>query len=243
MRYLALACDFDGTIAHRGRVDDATRAALERLRASGRKLLLVTGRELDDLMRVCPRLDLFDRVVAENGALVYDPGSGELRTLAGPPSDAFVRELGHRGVSLLSVGRVIVATWEPNHTTVLDVIRDMNLELQVIFNKGAVMVLPSGVNKASGLRLALDDLKLSPHHVAGVGDAENDQDFLAACGCSIAVANALDSVKARVDFVTEGDHGAGVAELVDRMIASDLADLESRARIRSALERRDMTSD
>src|SRR5262245_3968957 len=49
MRYLALACDYDGTIAHHGRVDDDTLAALRRVRASGRKLLLVTGRELDDL--------------------------------------------------------------------------------------------------------------------------------------------------------------------------------------------------
>jgi HAD superfamily hydrolase (TIGR01484 family) len=88
MRYLALVCDYDGTIALHGRVDDQTLEALERLRASGRRLLLVTGRELDDLMRVFPHVHLFDRIVAENGALVYEPGTGEVQPLAdAPPHD------------------------------------------------------------------------------------------------------------------------------------------------------------
>jgi HAD superfamily hydrolase (TIGR01484 family) len=228
MRYLALVCDYDGTIAWHGRVDDQTLAALERLRASGRRLLLVTGRELDDLMRVFPHAHLFDRIVAENGALVYDPATREVQLLAEAPPHDFVRELERRGVAPLSVGRVIVATWEPHDPLVFQVIHDLGLELQVIFNKGAVMVLPSGVNKATGLRRALDALKLSPHNTVGVGDAENDHAFLAACECAVAVANALDSVKARADFVTAADHGAGVMELIDRLIASDLAELNPR---------------
>jgi hydroxymethylpyrimidine pyrophosphatase-like HAD family hydrolase len=228
MRYLALACDYDGTIAHHGRVDDATIDALERLRASGRKLLLVTGREMDDLMRIFPRASLFDRIVAENGALIYDPSTRDEKLLGPPPPPEFVRELERRGVTHLSVGRVIVATWEPHDKTVHDVIRDMALELQMIFNKGAVMVLPSGLNKAVGLRHALDALKLSSHNTVGVGDAENDHAFLRACECGVAVANALDSVKARVDWVTPSDHGAGVIELIDGMIDSDLAELGER---------------
>src|SRR5213593_191619 len=68
MRYHALACDYDGTIARDGEVRENTILALEEVRKSGRKLILVTGRELDDLIKVFPRIDLFDRVVAENGA-------------------------------------------------------------------------------------------------------------------------------------------------------------------------------
>lgn len=225
MRYVALATDYDGTIAMHGRVDDATVGALQRVRASGRRLILVTGRQLDDLLRVCPNVDLFDRIVAENGAILYDPAIRTRHALGEPPAPEFVEELTRRGISPLSVGEVIVATWEPNETTVFEVIRDLALELQVVFNKGAVMVLPTGTNKATGLRAALDDLGLSVHNTVGVGDAENDQAFLAACECGVAVANALASVKARVDFTTTGDHGAGVAELVERLVLSDLADL------------------
>ena len=228
MRYAALVCDYDGTIALHGRVDTPTVEAFERLRASGRRLLLVTGRQLDDLIRVFPQVHLFDRIAAENGAVVYGPETHDVQLLAEAPPEEFVRELEHRGVAPLSVGRVIIATWEPNDPIVFQAIHDMGLELQVIFNKGAVMVLPSGVNKATGLRRALADLKLSPHNAVGIGDAENDHAFLASCECAVAVANALESVKARVDYVTAADHGAGVVELIDRMIASDLADLNPR---------------
>jgi HAD superfamily hydrolase (TIGR01484 family) len=227
MRYLALCTDYDGTLAHHGQLDAPTLTALERLRASGRKLVMVTGRELDDLIRVCPHLDLFDRIVAENGALIYRPQTKEERVLGEAPSDAFVETLRQRGVAPLSVGRSIVATWEPHEGTVMQAIRDLGLELQVIFNKGAVMVLPTGVNKATGLQLALEELNVSLHNTVGVGDAENDHAFLSACECSAAVANALPSLKDKADIVLHADHGAGVAELIEALLANDLEDRDA----------------
>ncbi len=227
MRYFVLATDYDGTLAADGRVNDETIAALERLRLSGRKLILVTGRELDDLQRVFPQIDLFDCVVAENGALLYKPASRQEKPLGSQPPEEFIQALRNRHVDPLSVGRVIVATWHPNETTVLQTIRDLGLELQVIFNKGAVMILPSGINKAAGLSAALDEMKLSSHNVVGVGDAENDHAFLELCECSVAVANALPMVKERVDFVTNGSRSAGVVELIDKLLASDLSEIET----------------
>jgi HAD superfamily hydrolase (TIGR01484 family) len=227
MRYFALATDYDGTLAWHGRVDAATLQGLERVRASGRRLILVTGRHLDDLLHVFPEAPLFDRVVAENGALLYDPATRAQTALAEPPPPEFVDELNRRAVFPLSAGRVIVSTWEPNEITVFETIRDLALELQVVFNKGAVMVLPTGINKATGLRAALDELRTSFHNTVGVGDAENDQAFLAACECGVAVANALESVKAKADWVTTADHGAGLVELIDRLVTSDLKELAS----------------
>jgi len=144
------------------------------------------------------------------------------------PPEAFITALQQRDVVPLSCGRVIVATWHPHETTVVEVIRDLGLELQVIFNKDAVMILPSGVNKATGLSVALDSLGLSPHNVVGVGDAENDHAFLSLCECAVAVANALSMVQEHADWTTSYDHGAGVSELIDRMMSTDLADLEPR---------------
>src|SRR5215469_8807622 len=172
MYFIALATDYDGTLAQHGRVDEPTIAALERLKASGRRLLLVTGRQLEDLKRVFDRLDLFDVVVAENGSLLYFPAAQEERLVAAVPPPELVKALQARGIQPLSVGRGIIATWHPNETTVLDCIRDLGLEWQIIFNKGAVMVLPPGVNKASGLTATLDALELSPLNVIAVGDAE-----------------------------------------------------------------------
>ena len=227
MHYVALATDYDGTIAHNGEVDEHTLAALERLRGASRRLVLVTGRELDDLVRCMPRLDLFDIVVAENGALLYWPATKQERTLAAPPPPEFAERLREAGVSPLSVGRVIVASWEPNEGAVLATIRDMGLELQIIFNKGAVMVLPAGVNKESGLRAALDELEISPRNVVAVGDAENDFAFLNLCGMPVAVANALPRLKDAAALVTQGERGAGVAELVDLWLETDLAAVDA----------------
>ncbi len=227
MFFAALATDYDGTLAHEGKVEATTLESLTQLKRTGRKLVLVTGRELPDLRRVFPEHGLFDLIVAENGALLVDPASGEEVVLAEPPPPRFVASLRERGVSPLSVGRAIVATWEPHETAVLETIREMGLELHIIFNKGAVMVLPSGVNKASGLEHALKRLRLSAHNVVGIGDAENDQAFLSACGCAVAVANALGSVKAKSDLVV-ADHGAGVSELARMLAAGDLSSVRAR---------------
>jgi hydroxymethylpyrimidine pyrophosphatase-like HAD family hydrolase len=226
MRFLALATDYDGTIADDGVVDKPTLAALERLRRAARRLILVTGRDVTDLQQVMPRLDLFDLVVAENGALLYDPASHEKKTLGDAPPPAFIQHLRELGVEPLWLGQVIVGTLQPNADLVASAIGDLGLDLQITFNKGTVMVLPAGVNKASGLQGALAQLGLSPLDCVGIGDAENDLAFLDLCGLPVAVANAVTAVKERAAFVTTGTRGAGVTELIDQLLAMDLTEFD-----------------
>jgi len=214
----ALATDYDGTLATHGEVPAATLAALRRLKASGRKLIMVTGRELPDLQRVFPDLELFDAVVAENGALLWRPGGGEARQLAPSPPPAFIEALRAHRLEPLAIGRSIVATADEYAPIVEQAIRDLGLDWRTILNKDSVMALPAGVDKASGLAAALVELGLSADAVLGVGDAENDHAFLAVCGVSAAVANALPDLKATVDVVTPEAEGAGVAWLIDRLL-------------------------
>ena len=225
MRFFALATDYDGTLAEHGHVDEATMDALKRLRKSGRKAILVTGRLLGDLEREFPNLEAFDKIVAENGGLLYDPRTKEETLLGAPANMHFVERLQRHVIRPLDVGRVIVATWEPHDAIVLRTIGELGLDLQVIFNKGAVMVLPANVNKATGLESALARLGLSPHNVVSIGDAENDLAFLGASEIGVAVANALESVKAAADMTMSGARGAGVCELIDRLLKNDLADV------------------
>jgi hydroxymethylpyrimidine pyrophosphatase-like HAD family hydrolase len=241
MRYLALAVDYDGTAASHDALADSARLAIERLRASGRRIVLVTGRRVDDLVRVCPALGLFDLVVAENGAVVYDPGRRESIVLGVPVPDHLVERLRERGVAPLEVGQVLVATYEPHGPVVFDVIQELGLELQVIVNRSAIMVLPAGINKATGLDFALHKLGLSRHEAVAIGDAENDHSFLSYCECGVAVANAVASVKQSVELVTNRANGDGVAELIDELIATDLARMEGKIERHLVLlgERRD----
>lgn len=227
MRYLALACDYDSTLADHGIVRDSTVEALRRVAASGRKLILVTGRELDDLRQVFPRYEIFHRIVAENGAILYNPASRQARALADRPSQEFISGLRQAGVTPLSIGTSIVSTSQPHGPAVLKVIHDLGLEMQVIYNRDAAMVLPSGVNKATGLRAALPELGLSPHNTVGVGDAENDHALLNVCEFRVAVANAIPMLKERADFVTTAPDGKGVEELIEKMLFDDLRTLET----------------
>ena len=229
MHYFALACDFDQTLADMGVVAEGTLTALERFLASGRKLVLVTGRQLPDLQRVFPQLSLFERVVAENGALLHRPATSETKLLAEPPPQAFMDALRRHGVGF-SAGAVIVDAREADDERILAVVRELGLELQVIYNKGAAMILPSGVNKGTGLLAALSEMCLSHHNAIGVGDAENDHALLSTCECGVAVANSIETLKQRADITTRNPNGRGVEEIIGRLLRDDLRGASNRLR-------------
>jgi hypothetical protein len=221
VQFRCLATDYDGTLAEHGRVATATRAALTRWIASGRQAILVTGRLVPDMERVFPELALFARIVAENGAVLHDPGLRRTRLLVEPPPAALVALLRQSGVHALEIGRVIVATYDRHEREVRQAIAALDAPLEVIRNKDALMILPRSVDKATGLSAALAELGLSPAETVAVGDAENDLALLAACGRAVAVSNALPALKAAADWVTRGEAGQGVVELIDRLLASE----------------------
>ena len=220
-----LACDYDGTIAEAGVVAPATRAALARVRESGREVVLVTGRTFDDLHAVCPDLDqMFDAVVAENGALLYVPAEGGVKTLGEAPEPALVEALERHGVPL-ELGASIIATGAGFAEWALAAIRETGVERTLVFNKGSVMLLPGGITKATGLAAALAGMARSPHNTVGVGDAENDHAFLSQCECAAAVADAVPALRERADWVSRGPGPLGVVELVDTHVLADAIDL------------------
>jgi hydroxymethylpyrimidine pyrophosphatase-like HAD family hydrolase len=222
MRYTALACDFDGTLASHDVVADNVTNSLARVAESGRCLVLVTGRMLDDLIRVFPDIDLFNRVVAEDGGVIYDPETGDIQVLAERPSEQLIYALRRAGVDPLQIGEVILATWQPQEVAAIEVVRASGSEQQIIFNRGAVMIVPPGVNKASGLRVALRELGISLRNTVGLGDAENDHAFLRECEFAVAVNDAVPMIRQEADLVMEGGAGNGVIELIDELLCNDL---------------------
>ena len=223
MWFHVLACDYDNTLASEGTIAPETMDALTRARESGRRLLLVTGRQFADLLHVCPRIDFFDLVVAENGAVLYEPRAKRVEDLAEPPPAAFLTALEHAGVPF-STGRIIVSSLVPHEGAILEAIKLLGLELHIVFNKESVMVLPSGISKESGLRQALSRLGVSRHNPVAIGDAENDHAFLHGAGFAVAVANAVPAVADAADLVTQAPNGAGVREVVDGQLLHDFAE-------------------
>ena len=228
MNIHVFATDYDGTIAEGNRINEVTARALARVRATGRKVLLVTGRMLPDLQSVCPDLDeQFDAVVAENGALVYFPERREVRTLGDPPEPALIDALQRRGVPF-SLGSAIIATDAPFAEAALDAIKETGVERTLVFNKGALMLLPGGVTKGTGLTATLAALELSPRNMVGIGDAENDHAFLSICECAVAVADAVPALRERADYVTRGMASRGTVEFIEEHLLNDLADIMPR---------------
>jgi hydroxymethylpyrimidine pyrophosphatase-like HAD family hydrolase len=226
MRYQAIATDYDGTLATQGRVERKTLAALSRFVASGRKLLLVTGRQIDDLRRVFPEYSIFELIVAENGAELFDPATEREELLCEPVPRHFFELLRSHDIEV-SAGHAIVGAQSADLETVRRALQESGLDLQLTLNKDSLMILPVGITKGTGVIRALADLGLPAECVVAIGDAENDCDLFSACGRAVAVANALPSVKSRAHLVTAGSSGAGVCEVIEQLISADLLACDS----------------
>lgn len=179
--FKALACDFDGTLAVEDRVEPEVKGSLEQARRMGVRLILVTGRTFFELTRVCDCLELFDAVVAENGSVIYHPGSAMIRDLGPAVPARLLAELDRRG-TYYQAGRVIVGTARADEMAVREALSTAGVSRDLITNRAALMLLPSGLSKGSGVEQVLRFLELSPHDVLARGDAENDLALFGAPG-------------------------------------------------------------
>jgi hydroxymethylpyrimidine pyrophosphatase-like HAD family hydrolase len=212
-----IACDFDGTGAVNGHPAPELYAALDAARAEGIVTLLVTGRVLEDVQRACEEFSPFDAVVAENGAVVYLCGLGRTIQIGSPPPDRFLGELRAQGVPF-HTGSVVVGTWEQHANKLLAVIRRLGIDAQLVFNRGALMVLPSGINKAVGIRRALEELGRSERNLVALGDAENDVSMLVDAEVGVAAQGSVPTISALADDSVAQPGGAGVALYIRRLL-------------------------
>src|SRR5204862_6861010 len=132
-----------------------------------------------------------------------------------------------RGVPF-EVGASILATTDGYAEAALAAIRETGVERSLVFNKGALMLLPGGVTKGTGLAVALDLVHLSARNLAGIGDAETDHAFLSICECAAAVADSVPALRERADIVTDASGHHGAIEFIERHVLRDLADLAPR---------------
>ncbi len=209
MKFSALALDYDGTIARDGALDPEVRSAIAEVRSRGIAVVIVTGRILEELRQVTGSLGFVDAVVAENGAVLEFPG-GNSRLIGHPVQPIFLEELRRRRIEFKS-GQCVVETDATWALQVLSVIRELELPLTLVFNRGRLMMLPQSTGKGAGLREALTMLRLSPHNAIAIGDAENDHDLLAVCEFGVAVGWGSRMLQASADEVLTGDGPSAVA--------------------------------
>ncbi len=212
LKFGVLALDYDGTIAHDGVLDSDVRTSIAEARARGIVVILVTGRILSDLRRVAGNLHFVDAVVAENGAVIAFP-NGHSWLSGNPPPPVFVDELRRRAIDFVA-GQCVIEADATVAPRILAVIRELELPLALLFNRGRVMVLPQAISKATGLRRALTALRLSTHNAVAIGDAENDHDLLATCEIGAAVGWGSLVLQRNADEVIPGDGPSAVAPYI-----------------------------
>jgi len=223
--FRVVAVDFDGTLAE-GLVAPDTLAALAEARNRGIRVILVTGRIMNELRAVFPDVeDHVDAVVTENGAVVATPVG--VRVLTAPVGRAVSEALSARGVAHRD-GQVLVACSAADEQAALEVIRGLGMDCRLVRNRGELMILPAGVTKSTGLIEALGDLGLSHHNTIGIGDAENDHSLLDTCEIGVAVANAVEALRAHADMVLARPDGEGVADLLRGPLLAGRAHLHPR---------------
>jgi len=82
-------------------------------------------------------------------------------------------------------------------------------------------ILPAGVNKGAALEQVSRLTGVPLAEIAAFGDSNNDIELLRAAGLGVAVANALDAVKAVADHVATRERGEGVAEVLRALVLGE----------------------
>jgi hypothetical protein len=234
---IVLASDLDGTLAEEGAVSVETWNALRRARIAGLTLILVTGRTLDDFVAKGPFAELCEAIVAENGAVVYFPRRDLVDLPFGRLNPQALQRLETMSVPL-ERGMAIAATVLPYDEAVLRALRESKSSATVEYNRNAVMALPAGATKGSGLLHALRAQGYSPRNVVACGDAENDRSLFEAVELAVAVSNAQPALKAEADVVLSEPSGKGVQALIERLLQGQVPERTPRPHRRLLLGHR-----
>ena len=214
-----LAFDFDGTLARDGAVPSSLQETLTKLHNAGFALFLVTGRRYNGLN--LPWLNhLFEGIVWENGAVVSRTATQEVYLPFGYIEPTLIVELEDRHIPLEN-GMAIVSTWSQHLDQVWEAIRAWGGDAMIVHNKGAVMILPAGAAKGSGLEYLLRLCGYSPRNVIAFGDGENDVSLLQMGEMGVTVSDGVARLKEFADMVADGPGPQGIQAFLEQHLLAE----------------------
>ncbi len=209
-----MAVDVDGTITHSDRSIDCR--AVEALRSLRVPVVIATGNILCFARAVSKLVGTGGILIAENGGVV-ECGRVEYDTTYMDRCEEAFRFLSQH-FALERIDPELRKT-EIGLRRNFDVERARQmlgdfLELDLVDTGFAVHIKSRRLNKGVGLRRVAGLMGLGTKDFVAFGDSPNDIEMLKASGFGVAVGNAHPELKKAADMVTEGEHGAGVAEAV-----------------------------
>jgi hydroxymethylpyrimidine pyrophosphatase-like HAD family hydrolase len=219
MNQRVLAFDFDGTIAEEGLVPNEIIEVFRQAYSQTHALFLVTGRlyRQANIERILPYLT---GIVWENGAVLEHLPSKRVSLPFGTLPKLMVKDLEQTGIEMLT-GMAIAATWAQHESLVKRISDQHNYLPSLDWNKMALMILPTGANKGSGLTRLLDQCQFSTKPLMAFGDGENDHSLLAMAETAVAVQDAVPSLQKIAHVVAKNPGPSGVVEILQRLLGRE----------------------
>ena len=211
------AFDFDGTIAEEGQVPLEIIEVFRQAHSRNHALFLVTGRlfRQADIEGILPYLT---GIVWENGAVLEHLPTDQVSLPFGKLPDPLVKDLEQTGIEMIT-GMSIAATWAQHESLVKQISGQHNYCPTLDWNKLALMILPSGANKGSGLKRLLEQSNLSSYTLTAFGDGENDHSLLAIADTAVAVQDAVPSLQKVAHVVSKNPGPSGVVEILGGLLS------------------------
>jgi hypothetical protein len=210
-----IACDYDRTLTdEKLKVSKKAVQILKTAKMRKKvKIIIVSGRMLGFLIKMNEHFQVADALVAENGAVIFLPNV-DTKLVLKERSGQRLRDAFKLLDIPLEIGDVIVSTKRTYETTILKIINEAKLNVNIEYNRDSLMILPPGIDKGKGVLRALLLLGVPKGGLACIGDAENDVALFRIADVSVAVANAVNSLKKQADIICDSSHGEGVVEFV-----------------------------
>lgn len=212
-----LATDLDETLTYGGgsRIEKDVKKAMLKLRSNGWLLVLATGRDKPYLMKREDIENIFDAWIMEGGLSIYIPSQNIYKVFVTSQWVRFIDSL--RKMSFAKPKENTITLRRENIEDVKRIAEKFQIDISFRDNKGTIMLLPKGVNKAYALHKLMEILDVDGPIVV-IGDSEIDLELFEEADFSVAVANAEDKIKAKADYVTREADGEGVVEAVNLIL-------------------------
>lgn len=79
-------------------------------------------------------------------------------------------------------------------------------------------LVKKGLNKAEGIKKAIEIMGIKRENTVAIGDSNNDYDMIEYAGVGVAMANSQQSILDIADYITDSNHDCGVAKAIEKIL-------------------------
>jgi len=222
MQEKIFAVDIDGTITENGagRIHLDALDALRHMIRLGHKVIFVSGRSSVEGYILSVFGGMTRIAVGENGgAITFGPSNHKLLGNKDECMKAFellkskIPEAREKPVFPRMTEVVLERTFDLELAK--KIMKDNNMPVDLSDSQYAIHINSKGINKGRGFSEVLTMLSASPSDVIAIGDSETDVPLFKISGQSIALGNAVESVKSQASMTVSGKAGDGVIEALE----------------------------